>query len=235
MMTKKTRRRFLQVTGSAIAVGLAGCSSNGSDDTTTTGETTTAGETTTSDGGMTTTENGTTTTETDLEGASPGPEDGDHWHGAMYLEIDGERMNLSTEKFVDDENLEPFHFHTEKNNNNKWHLSEEAVTLGQGLNQVPNISYQKVGSNSKLTIDGETYDSSKFNTNIAFQQRDVTIDPTQYKVKDGDIFWVMISTDGSEPTPNLDGGVEETTTSGNSTETATSTSTGTSTETTTSN
>lgn len=218
MMTKKTRRRFLQVTGSAIAVGLAGCSSSGSEDTTTANETT-AGATTT-EGGMTTTENATTT-QADVGGATPGPEDGEHWHGAMYLEIDGERLNLSTETFVDDENMKPFHFHTEKNNTNKWHLSEEAVTLGQGLNQVPNISYQKMGDNTKLTVDGETYDTSDFNTKIAFQQRDVTIDPTQYKVKDGDIFWVMISTDGSEPTPNLEGGVEEDNSTDNSTETTT--------------
>jgi hypothetical protein len=222
MMTKKTRRRFLQVTGSAIAVGLAGCSGNSGDGETTENGTTTEGDMTTTEGDMTTTENATTT-EAAMDG--PGPEDGDHWHGAMYLEVDGERMNLSTETFVDDENREPFHFHTEKNNTNKWHLSEEAVTLGQGLNQVPKISYQKMGENTTLTVDGETYDSSDFNTNIAIQQRDVTIDPTQYMVKDGDIFWIMISTDGSEPTPNLEGGVEEDDSMDNSTDNSTETTT----------
>lgn len=202
-MTRETRRRFIQIAGSALAVGLAGCSSQSSNSegsqttkrpstpteqqSTTTEQTTTTTEQTTTEQSTTTTAEETGTTEDNSEL---------HRHGTLYLEIDGERVDFGQENYFD--GPLQFHFHDE-DKPYEWHNERKEVTLGKALDLIPTISYTNYGSDHELTVEGTTYDTRETAT-IEFAQRDVEIDPTTYTLKDLDIIWVRVSTDGSEST-----------------------------------
>ncbi|WP_336360076.1 hypothetical protein [Haladaptatus sp. ZSTT2] len=207
-MTHKSRRRFVQLAGSALAVGLAGCSSQGGesegDETTTTEEATetTSAATTTS---QETTDAETTTeatTEDEHENDSDNPDEHEtpaegeeeiHQHGTLYLEIDGERVDFSREKFFGGP-LE-FHFH-EDGKQYEWHNEKSYITLAEALNYIPDISYENSGSDHMLTVEGTTYDTTE-GADITFAERDTEIDPTTYELEELDIYWVKVETDAS--------------------------------------
>ncbi|WP_332900019.1 hypothetical protein [Haladaptatus sp. CMSO5] len=209
-MTHKSRRRFVQLAGSALAVGLAGCSSQGGesegDETTTTEEATetTSAATTTSQestGAETTTE-ATTEDEHENENDSDHPDEHEtpgegeeeiHQHGTLYLEIDGERVDFSQEKFLDGP-LE-FHFHDD-GKQYEWHNEKSYITLAEALNYIPDISYENSGSDHMLTVEGTTYDTTE-GADITFAERDTEIDPTTYELEELDIYWVKVQTDAS--------------------------------------
>lgn len=145
--------------------------------------------------------------------ATPGGENGDHWHGKLLVEVNGDRMNFAQSRYYD---ADPYiHFH-EGEGRNVWHNEQRVVTFEYIINSVPGINYEAAGDGSVLTIDGTTYESSDLDTIIKYQQRDTEVDPSEHEVQDGDILWVLVNTNGRTPTPSSESETE----SGDSTETS---------------
>ena len=198
------RRRFVQLSGGAVAVGLAGCSNLGLG----TGD---EGEGTPEDHSGdavngTETESDTTTdvpTETEPgEAATETDSGGDiHEHGNLYLEIDGDRQSFDEEKYYqagqyeDGEADHAFHFHPD-GNDHYWHMHGERLTLQEALASLPGVTYESRDGAHVVEYEGETYEDGDGGTEIEIRQRDVAVDPTEYELQDGDIIWIQIETGG---------------------------------------
>lgn len=202
------RRRFVQLSGAAVAAGLAGCSSLGigtgdeedgtpeeaSGDAVDGTETATETESATGTDEPTETEPEETATETESEGEI-------HEHGNLYLEIDGDRQSFDEEKYYDGDQYEDgeadhvFHFHPD-GNDHYWHMHDERLTLQEALESLPDVAYESRGGTHVVEYEGETYEDGEDDTEIEIRQRDVDIDPTEYELQDGDIIWIEIETGG---------------------------------------
>lgn len=197
------RRRIVQLSGSAVAVGLAGCSDmlgSGSDETP---EGTTGGDgngTEEPTGTETTTENGTAT-ESDDEG-TPTETEGDlHEHGTLYLEVDGDRHEFTDPKYRQASQNpgggagDNFHFHDD-GNPYYWHMHDVRLTLQEAFESLPDVAYERRDGSHALEFEGETYVDGEGGTEVEIRERDVDIDPTEYQLEDGDIIWIEVFTDG---------------------------------------
>lgn len=206
------RRRFVQLSGSAVAVGLAGCSDmlgSGNDETPegTTGgdgngtDEPTATATSTENGTDTDTENGTDT-ESDDEGTPTETEGDIHEHGTLYLEIDGDRHEFTDPKYSQASATtggaagDNFHFHDD-GNPYYWHMHDVRLTLQEALESLPDIAYERRDGSHALEFEGETYVDGEGDTEVQIRERDVDIDPTEYQLQDGDIIWIEVFTDGN--------------------------------------
>lgn len=203
------RRRFVQLSGAAVAVGLAGCSDLGigtgdeEDGTPEDG----SGDAVNGTESATETNESTATdepTDTEAEGAeaeeTETESEGDvHEHGNLYLEIDGERQSFDDEKYYQASEYEDgqaegvFHFHPD-GNEYYWHMHDERLTLQEALASLPDIAYESSGGSHVVEYEGETYEDGADATEIEISQRDTAIDPTQYELQDGDIVWIEIDT-----------------------------------------
>lgn len=202
------RRRFVQLSGSAIAVGLAGCSDLGlgsGDETDGTPEGTTDGDATETDQpteteSPTETDNGTDTE----DGETPTETDGDiHEHGTLYLEIDGERYEFTDPKYRQ-ASADPgggadtvFHFHDD-GNPYYWHMHDVRLTLTEALESLPDIAIETEDGSPVFDFEGETYVHGEDGVEIEVRERDVAIDPEEYELQDGDIIWIEVFTDGND-------------------------------------
>ncbi|MFH5802332.1 hypothetical protein [Haladaptatus sp. CMAA 1911] len=221
---KITRRSVLGSTGLALT-SLAGCVGLGgtSNDSTTTNSTTTNSTTrasttrTTSSRETTqtttrtqtetqTTEATTETSETTTTEEGPGYKDY-HWHGQLFFDIDGELVNFDRPKYYLD-NLEKqhpetvyFHFHKSAHGPNEWSNEKKVITFERGLNLLPDISYEKRGSNHVVGYDGTTYHGGQSGIEVAIRERTEDIDPTSYEIQHADQFWISVST-GNESNAN---------------------------------
>ena len=202
------RRRFVQFSGSAIAVGLAGCSNLGlgsGDQDDGTPHETTEGDATETDQpteteSPTETDDGTATE----DGETPTETDGDiHEHGTLYLEIDGDRQEFTDPKYRQ-ASQDPggaagdvFHFHDD-GNPYYWHMEEVRLTLTEALESLPDIAIDIEDGAPVFEFEGETYVHGEDGVEIEVRQRDVAIDPEEYELQDGDIIWIEVFTDGND-------------------------------------
>lgn len=200
-MASHSRRQFLLASSSAAVVTLAGCSALGGQNDETTTSTTTNEEsttpTTTPDEETTTTTTSTeetSTSSTDESMTSPGDQSGEHWHGTLIFEVDGERVNFEQSKY--EELDETFHFASD-GDRYKWHNEQETVTLQYALNTLPDIEYRHEGQTHIITFRGTTYRSSDSGTSITTMRGETSIDPWAYTLRDGDEITVRINTDAT--------------------------------------
>jgi hypothetical protein len=199
----RNRRRFLALAGTSTLFGLAGCSSIGGDgqEVTTATETTTATTTTTTatETTETTTTEETTTETTEEEG--PGYKK-NHWHGRLFFEINGERLNFRQPKYYLD-NLQQehpetvyFHFHKPGHHGpNEWSNEKKIVTFQRALNLLPDISYEQKAGAHVVSYKDETFDAGQSGTTVSIHRGTEPIDPTTYEVQHDDNFWVQAITE----------------------------------------
>lgn len=206
------RRRFVQLSGSAIAVGLAGCSDLGlGSDEDGTPQDTTDGDATETDQQTETDEQTETESPTDTdEGTAtedeetPTETDGDiHEHGTLYVEIDGDRHEFTDPKYRQ-AGTDPgaaadsvFHFHDD-GNPYYWHMHDVRLTLTEALESLPDIAIGTEDGSMVFDFEGETYVHGEDGVEIEVRQRDVAIDPEEYELQAGDIIWIEVFTDGNE-------------------------------------
>jgi hypothetical protein len=125
---------------------------------------------------------------------SPGGQSGEHWHGQLFFEVNGERINFEQSKY--EELDEKFHFASD-GDQYKWHNEQDTVTLQYALNTLPDIEYQHEGQAHIITFRGTTYQSSDSDTSITTMRGETSIDPWIYTLRDGDVITVRIDTDAT--------------------------------------
>ena len=204
------RRRFVQLSGGALAVGLAGCSSLGfgtgaeSDD----GETPEGdapGSTPANRGNETEESMDTETAADDSEEATETDADDEedlHTHGYLYLEIDGERQPFTDPKYFqpgeheDAESTDRFHFHDD-GHDYLWHMHGERLTLAAALGELPDLEYESADGAHVLHFEGDTYEDGA-GASVEIRRGEESIDPTGYELQEGDEIRIEIATgDGS--------------------------------------
>lgn len=216
------RRRFVQLSGAAIAGGLAGCSDLGLDDEPDDGAigstpVNQATENGTEDAKQPGTENGTeeTNQSTSQDGADNGTDDQTatgteaeeeavHAHGFLYLEIDGERHPFTDPKYFqpgehpDAEATDRFHFHDD-GYDYRWHVHGERLTLADALGELPDIDYESMDGAHAIHFEGDTYVDGRDGTTVEIRQGQTTVDSAEFELYDGDEIWIEITTgEGSD-------------------------------------
>lgn len=216
------RRRFVQLSGAAIAVGLAGCSDLGLDDEPDDGAVGStpvnqATENGTEDARQPGAENGTG--ETNQSSSENGTESGSgneteeqtatgteaaedvHAHGFLYLEVDGERHPFTDPKYFqpgehpDAEATDRFHFHDD-GYDYRWHMHGERLTLEDALYELPDLEYESRDGAHAIHFEGDTYVDGRDGTTVEIRQGETTVDSAEFELYDGDEIWVEISTGG---------------------------------------
>lgn len=195
------RRHFIQLSGVAVAVGLVGCSdlelgSGDEEDGTpedATGDAENGAETATAADDPTGTDE---PTETEAEGDI-------HEHGTLYIEIDGERHEFTDPKYrqagqhPDGAASDVFHFHDD-GKPYYWHMERVRLTLTDALESLPDIAIETEDGGPVFEFEGETYVHGEDGVEIEVRQRDVAVDPEEYELRDGDIIWIEVVTDGND-------------------------------------
>lgn len=203
------RRRFVQLSGGAIAVGLAGCSSLGIGDEPEDGETPdddAPGSTPANRGNeteeSTATETAADDSDADDSGETTETEEDVHEHGYLYLEIDGERQPFTDPKYYqpgeheDAAASDRFHFHDD-GHDHLWHMHGQRLTLAAALEELPDVEYASDGGTHVVHFEGDTYEDGE-GTSVEIRRGDEEIDPTGYELQDGDEIWIEVTTgDGS--------------------------------------
>lgn len=209
---ERTRRQFLTVTGTGLALGLAGCSFLNSESPAT--ETAADNGTPTTSNTMTETAPETKTatqaeptTASETEKESPGYKNS-HWHGRLFFEVDGDLVDFRQSKYFL-KNLETdrpetvyFHFHDdpEQHGPNEWSNEKKVVTFQRALDLLPGISYTQKQEDHVVSYDGTTYDATTAGTSVSIHRGTEPIDPTSYEVQHDDNFWVQATSEDSNRT-----------------------------------
>lgn len=126
--------------------------------------------------------------------ADEGDIDG-HEHGDIEIVIDGEPVGLEAPRFqaenVEDEAID-FHLHE---GDDQWYMDRNRVTFAEGLDLLPHFEYDRVDSHHVVTYDGTTYDGGDPGTELRFLVDGEAVDPTEYRLRDGDALRLEIATD----------------------------------------
>lgn len=121
--------------------------------------------------------------------------DGVEASGEIEIVVDGEPVDLSADRYqaeYADESL-AFHLHE---GDDKWYMEgDERVTAGAAIGHLPHFAYERVEGDDVIAHDDESYDGSDPGTEIAFIVDGEPVDPTSYRLQDGDSLRVEITTD----------------------------------------
>lgn len=189
------RRRFLLTSGVGTLTALTGCFGDTNDDGSPATSTDPATPTRGDDGTATGTETQTANESRDTPGYKQY-----HWHGKLFVDIDGDLVDFTQSKYyldnLQDENPETvyFHFHKSAHGPNEWSNEKKVVTFARGLNLLPGIAYEKRGETHAVTYEGTTYDGQKQGTSVKVHEGTEAIDPTSHQVRHDDNYWVQIDT-----------------------------------------
>jgi len=185
-MNEWTRRRFVQASSAATIGALAGCSGLGSGSTSTPTE---SEETQTS--------SPTTTQTTDESGKTPGYIEY-HWHGKLFMDVDGDLVDFTQPKYyldnIDRQEAVYFHFHESAHGDNEWSNEKQTVTFAEGLNLLPGIEYQRANGSNVISHEGTTYDGREQGTAVRIYEGTEEIDPTGHQVRHGENYWIHVDT-----------------------------------------
>lgn len=115
--------------------------------------------------------------------------------GEIEVVIDGEPIDLSADRFqaeyADDYAVE-FHLHEFDDH---WYMEGDSpVTVAEGLDKLPEFSFEVTGDGDILEIDDETYDGREPNVTINVLINDEEVDPENYVLEDGDEIVVEVET-----------------------------------------
>lgn len=145
--------------------------------------------------------------EGDGDGGGPGDPGGDgtsgdrtddgefYASGTMEVLVDGNRVDLTADRFqaeYADEDIR-FHFHEGDEN---WHMEEDRVTFAAAVDLLPRFAYERRDGAHVVTVDGESYDGRQAGTTIEFRVDGEPVDPVGYDVQDGDHLALEVTTDG---------------------------------------
>lgn len=211
---ERSRRQFLTVTGTGLALGLAGCSSlrdptatETAADSGTSTATSTLTETATATDTLTESKTATETEldpQTETETKAPGYKK-NHWHGRLFFEVNGELVDFHQPKYFL-KNLEKeypetvyFHFHDnpEAHGPNEWSNEKKIITFQRALNLLPGIDYTQKQGKHVVSYKGTTYDATTSGTSVSVHRGTNPIDPTSYEVQHDDNFWVQATSEDS--------------------------------------
>lgn len=212
------RRRVLAASAGFAVVGLAGCSFDVADDDPTDRETGDEGDGGTGsepdeaetgpvgsdqDGDGTEAPNGDDGSDGDGDDESDDGEVGDiHAHGRLYVAVDGERVDFSQPKYVEESDHPDgraphrFHFHAGDGEQYTWHMHDERPTLAEAMDALPDIAYENDGGHV-VEVDGESYVDGEGGTTITYSQLDTEIDPQEHELQDQDVIYVTIESGGA--------------------------------------
>jgi hypothetical protein len=116
--------------------------------------------------------------------------------GDIGLRIDGERFDLTADRFQSEHADEAIAFHLHAGDG-KWYMEgNERVTVGEGLGLLPHFGYDREAGYHVLTVDGTTYDQRAAGTDFAFTVDDALVDPTAWELVDGEALLVEVTTGG---------------------------------------
>ena len=115
--------------------------------------------------------------------------------GEIDILIDDEPLDLTADRFqaehADDYAIE-FHLH---DFDEYWYMEgDRYVTLAEGLDKLPEFSFETTDDDHVLTIDDETYDTSA-GAEISFLVNEESVTPADYTLADGDEILVEITTE----------------------------------------
>lgn len=115
--------------------------------------------------------------------------------GPIGVYVDGERFDLTRDRFqsehVDDEAL-AFHLHE---GDERWYSEgDEHVTVGEGLDLLPDVAYDRADGYHRLELVDDVYDERDAGTEIAVRVDGELVDPTAYEVGDGESILVLVTT-----------------------------------------
>ena len=122
-------------------------------------------------------------------------DDGVFAYGDIELWIDGDEVDLTADRFqaeyADTYALE-FHFHTF---DDYWYMEgEEYVSVGTGLNLLPEISFEEVDGGHHLSIDEDSYDERDEPVEITIMVNNESVDPMEYVLAHEDEIVITVDT-----------------------------------------
>jgi len=111
------------------------------------------------------------------------PEATDHQHGSIEVVVDGEPLNLSRERFQEQNR----YFHLEGGDGDTWHAHTYNATYGWALGTL----------GVDVTADSVTYDNTTYTdgdgATVKVLVNGHAVDPESYRLKDGDAIRVVAS------------------------------------------
>jgi hypothetical protein len=122
--------------------------------------------------------------------------EGDHVSasGDIGIRIDGDPVDLTADRFQSEHADEAIAFHLH-DGDGKWYMEgEDRVTVGEGLDLLPHVAYDREEGFHALTIDGTTYDQREAGTDFAFSVDGDLVDPTAWEPADGEAIQVDVTT-----------------------------------------
>ncbi|WP_336134342.1 hypothetical protein [Natronomonas amylolytica] len=118
--------------------------------------------------------------------------------GDIAVRIDGEPLDLTADRFQSEHADEAIAFHLHEGDDDWYMEGDDRVTVGEGLDLLPNFAYDREGGYRRLAIDDASYDASSAGTELAAFVDDSVVDPSAYRLQDGDALLVAITTTGSQ-------------------------------------
>lgn len=128
-----------------------------------------------------------------------GQDDEEHLEatGEIAIIIDGSPVDLSAKRYqADHADNSSIAFHLHESDDNWYMEGEERVTVAQAIDLLPHFAYVNENGNHIVTVDGTDYDERNSGTEILFSIDGDVINPTEYKLRDGDEIRVEITTGG---------------------------------------
>lgn len=191
-MDHHSRRAFLSATATGLLGATTGCLSGQSPP----------------NNGPSKTDSSTTTTNSINQ--QPGYI-GNHWHGRLFLDIDGDLLQFHQPKYylhnLEAENPDAvyFHFHKGQHGANEWSNEKRTVTLEQGLNLLPDINYNRYRDSHVISVNGTEYRGFDRGVSIDIYRDTEPVDPSEYTVQNRDHFWIKIRTNNTDESRNRTG------------------------------
>lgn len=112
-----------------------------------------------------------------------------HEHGPMTVEIDGQQLDFTRDRFQ----VQDDYFHFEPGNlpGNYYHLHAQRITLEYGLETLG------IGvTNTTLSYNGTVYDDADPNQRVVYRVNGEEVNPELYKLSEGDEVTVIAETTG---------------------------------------
>ena len=124
-----------------------------------------------------------------------GDDSGMDERGDIELLIDGEPFDLTADRFqaehADDYAME---FHLHEDSEGWYNEGEEPVTIAEGLDLLPHVTFRVEANGYVLMIDDETYDTGEDGVDISAYVNDEPVDIDAHELEDGDDIRVEVET-----------------------------------------
>lgn len=117
-------------------------------------------------------------------------------YGEIEIVIDGDAVDLSAEQYqaeYADEYALAFHFH---DFDDYWHMEgDEHVSLGAGIDLLPEFAFEEADDGYRLQIDDETYEEAESDVSITTKVNGEAVDAFEYILQDQDDIEINVTTE----------------------------------------